>query len=96
MGLTFLEESQDRGADASEGDVGQEQEPSDEGQGTGDAENDGTPQVTLPCGCVWEEAFGEVLDGGGESHAQENGEKGENEQGGDGKYPFDEGTCILG
>ncbi|MEY2816989.1 MAG: hypothetical protein RL275_452 [Chloroflexota bacterium] len=36
-----------------------------------------------------------MLDGGGQPKAQEDGEKGENEQGGDGEYPFDEGTCIL-
>ena len=37
-----------------------------------------------------------MLNGGGETDAQENGEKGEDEQGRDGENPFDEGTCILG
>ena len=91
-----MEESQDRGTDASEGDVGQKQEPTDKGQSAGDAEDDGTPEVALPCGHVWEETFGEVVDGGGETDAQENGEKGEDEQGRDGEYPIDEGACVLG
>lgn len=37
-----------------------------------------------------------MLDGGGQPKAQEDGEESENEQSGDGEYPFDEGTCILG
>ena len=36
-----------------------------------------------------------MLDGGCESEAQEDGEKGKNEQGRDGEYPFDEGTRIF-
>lgn len=96
MGLTFLKESQDRCANAREGDVGQEQEPADEGQSASDAEDDGTPEIALPCGHVGEEAFGEVLDSGGETDAQEDGEKGEDEQGWDGENPFDEGACVFG
>ena len=36
-----------------------------------------------------------MLDGGGQPHAQEDGEKCKDEQGRDGEYPFDEGACIL-
>ena len=36
-----------------------------------------------------------MLDGGSQPEAQEDGEKCKDEQGGNGKYPFDEGACIL-
>lgn len=36
-----------------------------------------------------------MLDGGGQPEAQKYGEECEDEQGGDGEYPFDEGACIL-